>query len=401
MPKELHFIDKIRSIPEIQWLKNNRNTVIAILEGWGLSRILLTVIAWFSSYFAGNEIYQKYLDQGYFLSPKWLIDIWCRWDSKWYLSIVQFGYYAPEDISTQYSNLAFFPLYPYLIKALTFWLPESFQTESIYLLTGLIISNLCFILALFGIYELARNLFGDVSAKRTILLYFCLPAGFFFSTFYTESLFLFLVVFSVVYAEKKKWAAAGIFAMLAALTRPHGILILIPLGWLYLSKHEWKPAKIRPDCCWFLLAPLGIAAYFYGLYRLTGNYFAFFEAQGSWGRTLGTSFWGDYFEPLFNRFNRTATLDTVMISASLVLSLILLIRNQNKAYGIYALASTIVLIMTGNLFSMTRYTAAIFPIYILAGNLFSNKKLFVALCGLFAVIQVLLFSGWVNYYWIA
>lgn len=401
MPKELHFIDKIRSIPEIQWLKNNRNTATAILEGWGLSRILLTVIAWFSSYFAGNEIYQKYLDQGYFLSPKWLIDIWCRWDSKWYLSIVQFGYYAPEDISTQYSNLAFFPLYPYLIKALTFWLPESFQTESIYLLTGLIISNLCFILALFGIYKLARNLFGDVSAKRTILLYFCLPAGFFFSTFYTESLFLFLVVFAFVYAERGNWATAGILVALAALTRPHGILVLIPLAWIYLSQRDWKLKKIRPDLLFLCLAPLSVAVYFLHLHQLTGDFFAFFKAQGSWGRSLGVSFWQGYFEPLFNRFNRTATLDTILIFSSLILSIGVYIKIPRKAYGIYAIISVLILILTGNLFSMTRYTAVIFPLYIFAGNRLANRKYFGALCCLLAVFQVLLFSGWVNYYWIA
>lgn len=189
--------------------------------------------------------------------------------------------------------------------------------------------------------------------------------------------------------------------MLAALTRPHGILILIPLGWIYLSKKNWKIRSIRSDICWLLLAPMGIFAFFFGLYRLTGNFFAFFEAQGSWGRSLGVSFLSSYFEPLFNRFNRIAVIDTVMIALSFILSIVLLIKIPQKAYGIYALCATLILILTGNLFSMTRYTAAIFPIFLFSGSLLSNHKVFTAICGIFIVLQILYFSGWINYYWIA
>jgi hypothetical protein len=42
------------------------------------SRALLLIIAWFSPYFAGNPIYQKYIEQVIFI-PKWWIDIWSRW----------------------------------------------------------------------------------------------------------------------------------------------------------------------------------------------------------------------------------------------------------------------------------------------------------------------------------
>lgn len=399
--KRSKIAQQIQDTAAIQWIRSHQVVVIRILESWCLSRALLLVIAWFSPYFAGNPIYQKYLDQGYFLSPKWWIDIWCRWDSKWYLSIVQYGYTVPQDISSQYSNIAFFPLYPYLIKLFTFWFPDSLQTESVFLLTGLMISNICFILALFGLYELGKTLFGEESAKKAILLYLCIPAGFYFSAFYTESLFLFLIVFSLVFAEKNEWRAAGFFSMFAALTRPHGILILIPLGWIYLSKKNWKIRSIRSDICWLLLAPMGILVFFFGLYRLTGNFFVFFEAQGSWGRSIGVSFFSSYFEPLFNRFNRIAVIDTLMITLSFILSIVLLVKIPQKAYGIYALCATLILILTGNLFSMTRYTAAIFPIFLFSGSLLSNHKVFTAICGIFIVLQILYFSGWINYYWIA
>ena len=77
-----------------------------ILELFCGSRLLLLLTGWFSAYYQGNVIYQRYLDQGYFLSPKWWIDIWCRWDSEWQLSIVKWGYVASEDLSSRSGHLS-------------------------------------------------------------------------------------------------------------------------------------------------------------------------------------------------------------------------------------------------------------------------------------------------------
>ena len=374
-----------------------------ILELFCGSRLLLLLTAWFSTYYQGNVIYQRYLDQGYFLSPKWWIDIWCRWDSEWQLSIVKWGYVAPENLTEGYSNLAFFPLYPYLIRFLTFWLPERFRTESVWLLVGLIISNLCLLLALYGIAKLSQKLMPDTGHERIVMLMFCLPCAFYFSAFYGESLFLCLIVYTLLLAENEKWLPSALCAAGAALCRPHGVLVLLPVVWLYMSKRGWDFRKIGTFWLWYLLVPAGICGYFFGLYRLTGDFFAFFKAQSSWGRSLtDTDAFRLYFEPLFTRHNRPTTIDLVMILTSLVLSIWMLIRSPHKAYGIYALACTLVLIGTGNLYSMMRYTAVNFPIWMFAAELLrGRKKAFGFICALFLTLQILLFCGWINYYWIA
>src|SRR5215831_9722925 len=94
-------------------------------------------------YAAGNYVpnpsYAKYAQQGYFLTRIFPLDIFARWDSKWYLSIIKNGYLASADLRTAYSNIAFFPLYPYLVKSIGWFgvsLPDGF-----YVLVGLIISN--------------------------------------------------------------------------------------------------------------------------------------------------------------------------------------------------------------------------------------------------------------------
>ena len=374
-----------------------------ILELFCGSRLLLLLTGWFSAYYQGNVIYQRYLDQGYFLSPKWWIDIWCRWDSEWQLSIVKWGYVAPENLTEGYSNLALFPLYPYLIRCLTFWMPERFRTESVWLLVGLIISNLCLLLALYGIAKLSQKLMPDTGHERIVMLMFCLPCAFYFSAFYGESLFLCLIVYTLLLAENEKWLPSALCAAGAALCRPHGVLVLLPVVWLYMSKRGWDFRKIGTFWLWYLLVPAGICGYFFGLYRLTGDFFAFFKAQSSWGRSLtDTDAFRLYFEPLFTRHNRPTTIDLVMILTSLVLSIWMLIRSPHKAYGIYALACTLVLIGTGNLYSMMRYTAVNFPIWMFAAELLrGRKKAFGFICALFLTLQILLFCGWINYYWIA
>ena len=374
-----------------------------ILELFAGSRILLLVTAWFSSYYQGNVIYQRYLDQGYFLSPKWLIDIWCRWDSEWQLSIVKWGYVASDDLTASYSNIAFFPLYPYLIKLLTFWMPERFQTESVYLLVGLIISNVCFILALYGISKLAERLFNSDTAKLALPLIVSLPCAFYFSAFYGEILFLCLIVYTVILAENERWGWSALCAAGAALCRPHGVLLLLPAAIIYMNKRQWNFRKLGAAWLWYLLVPAAICAYFYGLCRLTGDFFAFFKAQSSWGRSLSdVSAFKEYFAPLFTRHNRPTTIDLCMIVFSLIMSVWMLIKMKNKAYGAYSLLCTLILIGTGNLYSMMRYTAVIFPVWMFTADLLrERKKLFIFICALFGTLQVLLFCGWNGYYWIA
>ncbi len=374
-----------------------------ILELFAGSRILLLITAWFSNYYQGNVIYQRYLDQGFFLSPKWLIDIWCRWDSEWQLSIVKWGYVASDDLSASYSNIAFFPLYPYLIKLLTFWLPARFQTESVYLLTGLIISNICLLAAMYGIAKLAERLFTDETARAALLLIISLPCAFYFSAFYSESMFLCLIVYTVILAENEQWCGSAFCAAGAALCRPHGVLLLLPAAIIYMNKRQWNFRKLGTAWLWYLLVPASICAFFFGLYRLTGDFFAFFKAQSSWGRSLtdGSAF-KEYFAPLFTRHNRPTTIDLCMIAFSLIMSVWMLIKMQNKAYGAYALLCTLIMIGTGNLYSMARYTAVIFPVWMFTANLLQKrKKLFYFICVLFWSLQVLYFCGWNGYYWIA
>ena len=82
------------------------------------------------------------------------------------------------------------------------------------------------------------------TARRTVLYVAVFPFAFFFTQVYTESLFLLTSVSAVTAAVVSRWGWAGFFGGLAALTRPNGILIAIPLGLLALV------GRPRPGISW-------------------------------------------------------------------------------------------------------------------------------------------------------
>src|SRR5258708_12520045 len=109
-----------------------------------IARLVWELVGFFAAgNFLSNPSYAIYFKRGYFLTRFFPLDIFTRWDSHWYFSILKFGYQAPVDLNTTYSNLAFFPLYPYLARSigcLGLQLPDAF-----YFLVGFILSNLFFL----------------------------------------------------------------------------------------------------------------------------------------------------------------------------------------------------------------------------------------------------------------
>jgi Gpi18-like mannosyltransferase len=121
-----------------------------------------------------------------------MLDIWGRWDTGFYNSIARNGYTSATDPSSYQSNLAFFPLYPTLIRAVTSLIPGTPQAQEI-LLAGVLISNFCLLGALVIMYRFSMDLFSDQKiAEKSILYILFFPTGFFLSDAYTESLFIFV-----------------------------------------------------------------------------------------------------------------------------------------------------------------------------------------------------------------
>jgi hypothetical protein len=347
-----------------------------------------------------NPDYLRDIKQGYFLTRIFPLDIFARWDSKWYFSILKNGYQPSANLRTTYSNLAFFPLYPYLVKSLG-WLGVSLP-DGLYIFIGLVLSNLFFLASAALLYRLIISSlhFDEDAARRALTLLIVFPVSFFFSAFYPESLFLFLTLLGFTFALQEKWAWAALCAALVIVTKPTGIIPVFALGWLYMEKKGWKLQNIRPSILWFLLAPAALLLHFYELYLVSGHPLAFLDAMTAWGG-IQASVYLNLFQNLQGASLDVFKIDLVLTVLFLIGSIYLLWKWPLKAYGIFALLMILLALSTGLLVSISRYLLVSFPIFILLGEKLKRGKWFDLTAAAFFALQVIYFAGWVNYYWIA
>jgi hypothetical protein len=243
------------------WRRNRRWLWHDIAVPLVLTRFALLLTGWFSQYLAPSLNYPlgDAVARGWQFSPHRLLDIWGRWDSGWYLSIAQHGYQLSGDVQSVQSNIAFFPLYPFLVRLFALLVPAAWRTRGTVLLVGVVLSNLFLLAALVLLFKLVLTMFDDDAVARKSVLYLLLfPTSFFFSCFYTESAFLLLGVATFYLATKRLWLPAAITGFLLSLTRPLGALILVPALWIYFEGIHWNWRKLGLKGASLLLIPAGL-----------------------------------------------------------------------------------------------------------------------------------------------
>jgi hypothetical protein len=212
-------------------------------------------------------------------------------DSQHYLTIAQDGYVSIGDDRLL---IVFFPLYPYLMR-LVHYVFEN------YLVSGLIVSNLCWVFAAYLLYELAL-LDTDKKGALRALKYLCiLPASFLFSAPLSDSLFLLLSVACVYAVRKDLYPVAGLVGFLAAFTRMPGVLLLAPAAFELVGKiirerptqgksEKWG-LRMAGNALSLLFIPAGLLLYFYVNQRVTGSATMFLTYQREhWHQQLGWFF---------------------------------------------------------------------------------------------------------------
>ncbi|MFJ8359293.1 mannosyltransferase family protein [Streptomyces sp. NPDC093984] len=195
------------------------------------------------------------------------------WDSVWYLRIATHGY----DIQ---KNLAFFPLYPGLVRAVTALTPLDG------IAAGLLVSWTAAAVAAYGIHRLGVLLYGPAVATALVVLWGVLPHSVVLSMAYTEPLLTAFAAWSLYSVLTGRWVWAGVLAALAGLSRPNGCAVTAAV--LAGAAHEvWqKRGRGVTHRLWAgaVLSPLGWGGYvlWVGLRKgdPLGGYFA---VQRRWG----------------------------------------------------------------------------------------------------------------------
>jgi len=327
----------------------------------------------------------------------WL-DIWSVWDSGWYLHVAEHWYdlsaspTLPRMLEKGQSAIAFFPLYPALVKAVGTVL------GSIYV-GALVVSNVSLIFAGIFLYRLVRLRFGsDETARGAVKYLFVFPTAFILSGVFTESLFLALLVGCFYYAERRKWLVTGVLGLLLSLTRSLGALAIIPLAWEYLRAREFKPGKVRLDALWLLLVPAGTLLFALYNYHLTGDWLAFAHVQKYWGRVTVNPLTAvvDY----LGKSSHPYVVFPVCFTIAVLLGLTIFIRRIGLGYwalGMYSMLVPLSSVAQWSLLPpMSRFALAVFPLYILLGMLHGRRHLDAAATALLATMQGFLMVFWVN-----
>lgn len=302
----------------------------------------------------------------------------CRWDCEWYVRLARDGYDPfPTPAMINAGNWAFFPLYPMLVAvfgALT-GLPTIVVASSLSILLGMATALV------------AYPLLGRSLRAYTLFATFLLagPFSFYFTTFFTEILFIFLTVAVFAALQDRRFLLAGILAGLLSATRIVGVFIVFAILWEVWVAHRerggtWRdfiPATLaRPELVLtFAVAPLGLFAYMAYLHVHLGDALAFQHVQRAWGRPFGlppvflwnalTSFPQQGWTPTASQWLGLAATAGYALSLGLILA---------RRYGmaIYALIALTLPLFAG-MASMIRFVAGLAPMSLLLADLAGRR----------------------------
>jgi hypothetical protein len=149
------------------------------------------------------------------------------WDGGWFLRVAINGYprgYAyGADGRLEANELAFFPVYPMLIRGVS----------ALGLAPGgaaIAVSWLASVGAAVALHLLGTSLHGRRAGWALVAICCSAPVSVVLSMAYSEGLFLALVAGMLVAAHRRVWWAAGLLGLGAALTRPTGAAAAVALA---------------------------------------------------------------------------------------------------------------------------------------------------------------------------
>ncbi len=303
----------------------------------------------------------------------------CRWDCGWYVRLSEEGYDPfPVPSMINAGNWAFFPLYPMLVGALRTitGLPTMMVATAASIMLSIIASRM------------AWPLLGKDMRAYALFCAFLLagPFAIYFTTFYTEVLFLTLTIGVFAALQRRDYLAAGVFAALVSGTRIVGVFIVLAIvlqAWLDHRERGgtltgFVPAVLkRPDLLVAIfIAPLGLFAYMAYLHWHIGDALAFSHVQRAWGRATGNPL--VYLWNALTNFPRDGWWPTVSQQlgvawlVGMAMTLVMLIRRQFAAalFCFICLA----LPLSAGLASMLRFVVGLAPVTITAMTLLSRWR---------------------------
>ena len=318
----------------------------------------------------------------------------CRWDCLWYVGIADFGY-DPHPNHEGQAAWAFFPMLPMLLGL----------AQRLSGLPAPLVAMLLGAVAIWAAAVAAWPLFAGNRRAYVVgtALLLVGPGAVYFTTGYSESLFVLFTVLAFAALRRGDYAAAGLATACLSATRLVGVamVLVIVLHAVLVQRgagRGWRelPMALAQDgrlLFGIALAPLGLFAYMAWLYLGVGDALAFMRAQEAWGRYLDWP-WLQLWEGLTSSF-----LAYVIWSISAIVGLLLvalLLARRRFGEGLYCGLGLVIPLASGVL-SMPRFIAGQFPFYLLIAQMVSGRLWLAALAVLaVTVLGYLAAVGWLS-----
>ena len=373
-----------------------RRAVIAVV---GLRIVLGAVAAITARWFPRDPGFT--IDPGLGLSTNgvtgWLLTPWQRDDAFSYERIAVHGYGHDP-------TAAFMPVFPLLEHA------AGVVLGGAWIAGGLLVSSIALAVALVLLDRLVGADVDPATARRTVLLVAIAPWALFLVAPFTESTFLALSVGAFLAARRRRHVAAGGLAALAALTRPQGVLLMVPLAVEVIAEARDRRAQgrpaLRPAHAAVLLPAVALGVFEGVLAWRLGLAHGTLSAQSDyWGvrtvapwtaiadsvRTVAT---GVHPEEAFN-------LVAVALCAA---SLPTAFRRLPPAYGAYAAAMLLPILLHENtyspLMSAGRFLLVVFPVAVVAAMWLRRPRALRLATSLCATLLVVFTIDYVRFHFV-
>jgi hypothetical protein len=336
---------------------------------------------------APDDAYSWIPTEKYNQDKSWnIINFHSRWDSNWYLDIVEKGY--EKRIDDTLSNIVFFPLYPALVKTFSLLLGGNA------ILAGGVVSLLFLILSCQLLYKLVKKHHKESDPLFSVFLLLIFPTAFFLNCVYTESLFIFLSLAVFYFTFEKKYLFAGLIGFLASLTRVTGVLLFLPMLIQIFIQEKDKARGYEKYLSSFLI-PFGTGLFFLYHWIVFGDPLLFFEVQSAWGRSFSVNL--DHFI-LFSSASQANFLLDFFYIVFVLFVIGYFFKSKKYAYAVYMLSTVGVALASGTAMSIGRYILVLFPIYILGASLKNEiaRYSWVLISAMLMALNTFLFAVW---YW--
>lgn len=287
------------------------------------------------------------------------------WDGRWYELIAMSGYAAADDPAVR-----FFPLWPMVGRAVA-WLPGLNAGAAL-----VVCANLAALAAGALLHRLVLDETSDPGlADRAVRLLMLAPPSFVLVLAYSEALYLVLAIAVFIAAGRGRWWTAAVAGYLAALTRPVGAILALPVAYsAWRARRDGRSAQVAAAAA--ALAPLAGAATF-----VVWAGAALGDADAPIGQQRELR--GDPAEPvsrLVRAAYRGAGGDTgelfhFLAAAAIVALAVVAALRLSRPLALYGCVSALVLLTAENLNSLERYALGAFPLVIAAAVVSRHPRL--------------------------